>query len=155
MKKLIILISLCNLHPGFAKDVDASKTEVPMKKNTILGLHTTIYKMGNLEMAKQWYAKAFKVTSYFDKSFYLGFNIGGYELGLQPEEPMVIEKAESVVSYWGVQNISEVYDHFIEQSELENEKPYNVGGGLMTATVIDPFGNIIGLIYNPYFRLKD
>ncbi len=26
---------------------------------------------------------------------------------------------------------------------------------LMTATVKDPWGNVIGLIYNPHFQLKD
>lgn len=35
------------------------------------------------------------------------------------------------------------------------KKPYSVGGDLMTATVKDPFGNVIGLIYNPHFQLKD
>jgi hypothetical protein len=38
---------------------------------------------------------------------------------------------------------------------LGNENPYNAGGELMTATVKNLFGNIIGLIYNPQFKLKD
>ncbi len=81
--------------------------------------------------------------------------MGGYELGLQPEETPSTNKIESVVTYWGVDDIQSVYDSFIESGATENEKPYNVGGDLMTATVKDPFGNVIGLIYNPHFQLKD
>jgi len=37
----------------------------------------------------------------------------------------------------------------------ENEKPYNTGGEMMTATLKGQFGNVIGLIYNPDFNLKN
>ena len=121
----------------------------------MLGLRTTIYKVGDIGKAKDWYARAFGVEPYFDQPFYVGFNIGGYELGLQPEDIPTTEKAESVISYWGVEKIQEVYEQLLELGATENEKPYNPGGEMMTATVKDPFGNVIGLIYNPYFKLKD
>lgn len=121
----------------------------------ILGLRTTIYKVNDIEKATEWYINAFETEPYFQEPYYVGFNIGGFELGLQPEETPVVNKAESVVSYWGVENIQEVYDRFIELGAAENEKPCNVGGELMTATVRDPFGNLIGLIYNPYFKLEN
>ncbi|WP_257957507.1 VOC family protein [Parapedobacter tibetensis] len=121
----------------------------------MLGLRTTIYKVGDIKKAKDWYAKAFKTEPYFEEPYYVGFNIGGYELGLQPEENPTTDKEESVVSYWGVEKIQEVYDRLIDLGATENEKPYNVGGELTTATVKDPFGNIIGLIHNPHFKLKD
>lgn len=53
----------------------------------ILGLRTTIYKSNELSKAKDWYAKAFQTKPYFDEPFYVGLDIAGYELGLQPEEP--------------------------------------------------------------------
>lgn len=115
----------------------------------MLGLRTTIYKVGNIEEAKAWYSKAFEIQPYFDEPFYVGFNIGGYELGLQPEEIPTTEKVESVVAYWGVPDIQADYDRLISMGAVDNEKPYNVGGEIMTATVKDPFGNVIGLIYNP------
>ena len=126
-----------------------------MSNSSILGLRTTIYKVGDIATARDWYAKAFETEAYFDEPFYVGFNIGGYELGLQPEDHPPTEKAESVVSYWGVEKIQEVYDRLIALGAIENEKPYNVGGEMMTATVRDPFGNVIGLIYNPYFKLPE
>ncbi len=121
----------------------------------MLGLRTTIYKVGDIKKATDWYSKAFEIEPYFDEPYYVGFNIGGYELGLQPEENPATDKVESVVSYWGVEKIQEVYDRLIGLGAIENEKPYNVGGDLMTATVKDPFGNIIGLIYNPHFKLNN
>lgn len=119
----------------------------------MLGLRTTIYKVGDIQKATEWYTKAFETPPYFNEPYYVGFNIGGYELGLQPEENPTTDKIESVVSYWGVEKIEEVYDRLIQMGAIAHEKPYNVGGELMTATVKDPFGNIIGLIYNPYFKI--
>ncbi len=67
----------------------------------MLGLRTTIYRVADITQAKKWYAKAFNKEPYFDEPFYVGFNIGGYELGLQPEKQSTREKPESVVTYWG------------------------------------------------------
>lgn len=119
-----------------------------------LGLRTTIYKVGDIEKATRWYSEVFETQPYFNESFYVGFNIGGYELGLHPEENPTTEKVESVVSYWGVEDIYQAYDRLIKLGATENEKPQNVGGELITATVKDPFGNCIGLIYNPDFKIS-
>ena len=126
-----------------------------MEKPNIIGLRTTIYKVGDIEKAKKWFTKAFEIEPYFDETFYVGFDIGGYELGLLPEGNPTTEKTESVVTYWGVNEIEKVYHHFLESGASENEKPQSVGGPLMVATVKDPWGNVIGLIYNPEFKLKE
>ncbi|MDI1255508.1 MAG: VOC family protein [Flavobacterium sp.] len=121
-------------------------------KTTILGLRTTIYKVSDLTEAKEWYAKIFQVEPYFDEIFYVGFNIGGYELGLQPQY-LVHEKSDSVVSYWGVENVEEEYNRCIALGAISHEEPQNVGGEIVVATLKDPWENTIGLIYNPEFRL--
>jgi len=125
-----------------------------MGKQRILGLRTTIYKVEDINKAKKWYANAFGTEPYFDEPFYVGFNIGGYELGLLPEENPTTDKPESVLTYWGVNEIEKVYNHFLESGASENEKPHSVGEPLMVASVKDPWGNVIGLIYNPVFKLK-
>jgi predicted enzyme related to lactoylglutathione lyase len=119
-------------------------------KKSILGLRTTIYKVSDLLKAKEWYAKAFQTLPYFDESFYVGFNIGGYELGLQPEENSLI-KSDSVVSYWGTNDVEKEYKRFLELGASSHEVPENVGGDIIVATIKDPWGNVIGLIYNPEF----
>lgn len=129
--------------------------EYRMKKPDILGLRTCIYKVDDMEKAKKWYATAFGIEPYWDEPYYVGFNIGGYELGLLLEEKPVIEKAEGVVTYWGVNEIEKVYKHFLESGATAYEKPESVGGPLMVATVKDPWGNVIGLIYNPAFKLEE
>lgn len=118
----------------------------------MLGLRTTIYKVPDIATAKDWYRRAFDTTPYFDEPFYVGFNIGGYELGLLPENAPPAT-ADNVLSYWGVSNIQKSYDDLIALGATGHEKPTNVGGEIVTATVRDPWGNVIGLIYNPEFRL--
>jgi len=121
----------------------------------MLGLRTTVYKVGDIDRAKKWYSIAFETSPYFDEAYYVGFNIGGYELGLQPEDQPTTEKVESVVPYWGVNKIDKVYKHLIDLGATEHEKPFSVGGELMVASVKDPWGNIIGIIFNPEFKLKE
>uniref|UniRef100_UPI003562CF16 VOC family protein n=1 Tax=Ancylomarina sp. TaxID=1970196 RepID=UPI003562CF16 len=119
------------------------------------GLRTVVYKVDDLNRAKDWYSKAFGTQAYFDEPFYVGFNIGGYELGLLPSDKPKEEKGESVIPYWGVEDIDHVFQEMIDLGAEVYEKPSNVGGELMVASLIDPWGNIIGLIYNPAFKLGD
>lgn len=118
----------------------------------MLGLRTVIYKVKDLEEAIKWYTKAFQIEPYFNEPFYVGFNIKGYELGLQPEEKAEPSKSENIFAYWGVENILEEYQRFLNLGAIEHEAPTNVGGELMVATVKDPWKNLVGLIYNPYFK---
>lgn len=120
---------------------------------SVLGLRTTIYKVSDLEKARAWYATAFDETPYFDEPFYVGFNIAGYELGLMPDETAATAKTANVLSYWGVTDINAEVARFIELGASAEEAPVNVGGEIMVATVKDPWGNAIGLIYNPEFLL--
>ena len=55
------------------------------KSTTTLGLATVIYQVPDLAAAKAWYTRAFGQAPYFDQPFYVGFEIGGYELGLHPD----------------------------------------------------------------------
>lgn len=119
----------------------------------MLGLRTTIYKVTDLAKAKQWYTEAFQTEPYFDEPFYVGFNIGGYELGLLPDEQPAATKSENVMTYWGVEKIEAEYDRMIKLGATGGEKPNNVGGEIMVAAVKDPWGNLVGLIYNPEFKL--
>ncbi|MBT8244260.1 MAG: VOC family protein [Winogradskyella sp.] len=121
----------------------------------MLGLRTTAYIVKDLPQAKAWYTKAFKTEPYFDESFYVGFNIQGYELGLMPEGEEAKPKGENVLSYWGVEDIQEEFNRLLELGATIHEEPTNVGGELMVCSVKDPWNNIIGLIYNPYFKLTE
>ncbi len=116
-----------------------------------LGLRTVIYSAPDLSAAKEWYTKAFGVAPYFDEPFYVGFNIAGYELGLDPNGGQTT--GNSVAAYWGVENVQQAFDSMIALGATGHESPQNVGGDIEVATVYDPWGNLIGLIYNPEFKL--
>lgn len=123
-------------------------------KTPFLGLRTTIYKVDDLQKAKAWYAKTFEVDPYFDEPFYVGFNIAGYELGLLPEANPDTPKTANVESYWGVEDIEAVFQKLLDRGATEFQAPQDVGGDIKVATVKDPWQNVIGIIYNPHFKLN-
>ena len=51
----------------------------------IKGLRTALYPAPDLTKAKAWYESVFQRKPYFDEPFYVGFEIGGFELGLVPD----------------------------------------------------------------------
>ena len=118
----------------------------------VKGLGTVIYHVADLDRAKAWYASAFGQTPYFDQPFYVGFNIGGYELGLDPD-PSGRSGAGGGVAYWRVDAIDEAVRHFVRAGATVASAVQDVGEGIKVAKVADPFGNIIGLLENPHFRL--
>jgi lactoylglutathione lyase len=120
----------------------------------ILGLRTVAYKVEDLTKAKEWYGKAFAQEPYFDEPFYVGFNIGGYELGLQPIEGADNIIGNSVITYWGVDDIEKALQNMLDLGAAKNDEPLDVGGGVVVASITDPWNNIIGLIYNPHFKLE-
>ena len=118
-----------------------------------LGLRTTIYKVSNIDEAKAWYSQVLGVTPYFDEPFYVGFNVGGYELGLQPD-PKNDAKVDGVVTYWGVANVQEVFQHLLANGATSYEEPTEVGSGIIVAAVKDLWENVFGIIHNPHFSLS-
>ena len=118
-----------------------------------LGLRTVIYHAPDLAKAKAWYAAAFGVAPYFDEPFYVGFQIGGFELGLDPDVSAV-KVGNNAVAYWGVPDIDEAYRHFLDSGAVSRQPVKDVGGEIKVATVADPFGNVIGLIHNPHFKME-
>jgi len=120
-----------------------------------LGLRTVIYPAPDLARAKAWYAAAFGVAPYFDQPFYVGFSIGGFELGLDPNAPVDAAATAGAVAYWGVANVDASVSHFIANGAAIRSPVQDVGDGIRVATLSDPFGNAIGLIENPHFKAAD
>lgn len=119
----------------------------------VLGLRTVIYHVTDLDKGKEWYAKAFGVRPYFDEPFYVGFNIGGYELGLDPDSAVAGPGPGGSVAYWGVANLGNAFEHFVGIGATVKVPILDVGSGIKVATLADPFGNLFGLIENPHFKL--
>jgi predicted enzyme related to lactoylglutathione lyase len=114
----------------------------------LLGLRTLIYPTDNLEEDKKWWTDTLGFGPYFDQPFYVGFEVGGYELGLDPNADM----AAGPRTYFGVDNVEEAVRHFVDRGCTIHEEPTNTGGDIVVATVKRPNGQLLGLIYNPTFK---
>ena len=123
-----------------------------MKPSAFLGLRTTVYQVTDLGRAKAWYRTLLGVEPYFDQPFYVGFNVGGYELGLDPNAPVATGDGGST-AYWGVPEISAARQRLLGLGAVDVTDVTDVGEGIKVATVRDPWGNLVGLIENPHFKL--
>lgn len=117
-----------------------------------LGLRTVVYHVDDLAAATRWYARLLGVEPHFDESYYVGFNIGGYELGLHRLEGDMPQGAGGAIAYWGVQDIGAAVAALEELGATAHSEVQDVGEGIRVATFIDPFGNLVGIIQNPYFK---
>ena len=123
--------------------------------HTFKGLGTVIYAVPDLERAKAWYTQAFQQEPYFDQPFYVGFNVAGYELGLDPNGSATGAGRGGSIAYWRVDHLSRVVDHFVASGATVVSPLTDVGDGIQVAIVADPFDNLIGLIHNPHFKLPE
>lgn len=116
----------------------------------IQGLRTAIYPIRDLAAAKAWYRQVLERDPYFDEPFYVGFSVGGFELGLIPDgEPGIA----GVQVYWGVPNAEAEQARLLELGGVIHESVKDVGGGIKVASLRDPFGNLFSIIENPHFRV--
>jgi len=117
----------------------------------MLGLRTHALHVHDLPAARDWYARALGKQPYFDQPFYVGFDVGGYELGLVPAEGEGQPSVHGSRAYWGVDDCAAAVARLVALGATVLDPPTDVGGDILTATVADPFGNALGLIRNPHF----
>jgi predicted enzyme related to lactoylglutathione lyase len=116
------------------------------------GIYTVGYYVSDLVAAKRWYAQVLEVEPYFDEPFYVGFDVAGYELGLQPAEGANQPGAGGSVALWGVDDADAAFARLLELGATPRDGVQDVGGGIRVASVNDPFGNVFGIIENPAFK---
>jgi predicted enzyme related to lactoylglutathione lyase len=114
----------------------------------ILGLRTTIYPTTDLARAREWYSLALGVAPYFDQPFYVGFAVGGFELGLVPDGT---PGTSGAVPYWGVPNADDAIAALLAIGGVLHDAVHDVGDGIRVGAVLDPFGNVFAVIENPHF----
>jgi predicted enzyme related to lactoylglutathione lyase len=119
------------------------------------GLRTAIYAVADLARAKAWYTDVLERAPYFDEEFYVGFNIGGFELGLVPEPDVPAERDAAGAAFWGVDDASAAYARLLTLGGVDHEPVQDVGGGVKIGAVRDPFGNVLGVVENPHFRYAE
>ena len=118
----------------------------------ILGLRTAVYPSPDLAISRDWYRQVLQRDPYFDEPFYVGFSVGGFELGLVPDGHA---GTNGVQVYWGVDNAETELARLEALGARIHEPIQDVGGGILMASVLDPFGNAFGINQNPHFKPEE
>ncbi len=120
------------------------------------GLTTVSFWVADLAAAKKWYAELLSIDPYFERPGYAEFRLGDYqhELGLidsrYAPDGLTTGLAGAVV-YWHVDDVTATLEKLLSMKAKEHEAPTDRGEGFVTASVVDPFGNILGIMYNPHY----
>jgi predicted enzyme related to lactoylglutathione lyase len=125
------------------------------------GLATVSFFAADLKAAKKWYADLLGIDPYFERPdsenpAYIEFRIGDYqhELGIIDSRYSPHDSAAGpagAVIFWHVGDLKATYEKLLSMGAKENEAPTNREAGFVTASVVDPFGNILGIMYNPHY----
>ena len=127
------------------------------------GLATVSFWADNLEAAKQWYTELLGTEPYFSRPgpdgrlAYIEFRIGDHqaELGIidgrfAPRGPAA--GPGGAVIYWHVDDVTATFEKLLSMGAKEHQPVTSRGTeGFITGSVVDPFGNILGIMYNPQY----
>ena len=108
------------------------------------GMKTVIYPVKDIAAAKQLYGKLFGVAPLMDEVYYVGFDVEGQHVGLDPNGHS--KGMTGPVGYWHVDDINESLEALLEGGAEAQQPISDVGGGKLIATVKDADGNVIGLL---------
>jgi predicted enzyme related to lactoylglutathione lyase len=141
---------------GGAARAAAAESAAPPRSpaGRFLGLRTAKYRAPDLARAKAWYSEVLGQPPYFDEPFYVGFDVGGFELGLDPDPADPGEGPGGVTVYWGVADADAAYGRLLALGAREHAALQDVGEGIRIGAVLDPFGNVFGVVQNPNFKMR-
>lgn len=112
-----------------------------------LGLRSIIYPSNNLDTDKAFWTQVTGKKPYFDQPYYVGFNINGSELGLDPNAAK--ESITEPVTYWKVNDTKEAVTSLTAAGATIVSEPADIGGGIFMARLKDKSGNMFGVIDGP------
>ena len=122
------------------------------------GLANVSYFTDDLDAATKWYTEVLGIEPYFVvPGGYVEYRVGDYqhELGLvnRAYAPQYAKTSPAgVVLYWHVDDVQGSVDRLVSLGAKELDAPQDRGHAFITATVIDPFGNVLGVMSNPHYR---
>ena len=111
------------------------------------GMRTIMYPVKNIGAAKQLYGALFGVTPYMDEAYYVGYDVGGLNVGLDPSGHA--KGMAGPVNFWHVDDIEQSLETLLAAGAEAVQPVNDVGGGKLIATVRDGDGNVIGLLQEP------
>jgi predicted enzyme related to lactoylglutathione lyase len=108
------------------------------------GVKAIIHPVKDLAKAKTLYSTLLGVEPLMDQPYYVGFNIGGLDFGLDPNGHS--QGMTGPVSYWQVDDIAATLKALLDAGAEAVQDVKDVGGGKLVASVKDADGNMIGLL---------
>ncbi|GAB3149488.1 VOC family protein [Amycolatopsis stemonae] len=116
------------------------------------GMATVSYFADDHEAAKAWYTEFLGVEPYFERPGYAEFRIGDYqhELGLVDGKYGPAGRGGAIV-YWHVDDLAATVARLLALGAKEYEPVTERGPGFVTAAVVDPFGNLLGVMTNVHY----
>lgn len=131
------------------------------KQSTLRGMATAKYEADDVKAAAKWYSEFLGVEPYFhrpdpENPAYVEFRLGDYQAEFGIADRKYAPKAAKagpggVVLYWHVDNLEAVLKKAIAMGATEYDPITDRGAGFITASVIDPFGNVVGFMHNPHY----
>ena len=120
------------------------------------GMATVSFWAADHEAAKRWYTEFLGMAPYFERPGYVEFRVGDYshELGIIDSRyapPGQTDSPSGAILYWHVDDVDAVRQRLLALGATEHEPPTVRGEGWTTASVVDPFGNILGIMTNPHY----
>jgi predicted enzyme related to lactoylglutathione lyase len=125
------------------------------------GFTTVSFFADDIPAAVSWYTELFGIEPYLalppeGPAAYVEFRVGDYlhEFGLIDSRYSPHGRAEKpggAVIYWAVDDVEATYDRLLSMGATVHEKVTERGPGFITASVVDPFGNILGVMYNEHY----
>lgn len=120
------------------------------------GLSTLTFYAADLDAATDWYTELLGIDPYFKRPGYAEFRVGDYEheLGLidsryAPDSHT--SGSHGAVAYWHVDDVSAAFERLLILGAQPDQAPTERGGGFTTASVVDPFGNVLGVMRSPHY----
>jgi predicted enzyme related to lactoylglutathione lyase len=108
------------------------------------GLKTVLYPVRDLASAKAIYSELLGVAPSMDEPYYVGFNVDGQDVGLDPNGHS--HGMTGPVGYWHVDDLARSLDQLVAAGAEVQQPVRDVGGGKLIATVTDSDGNVLGLL---------
>ncbi|MEV4013215.1 VOC family protein [Nonomuraea angiospora] len=120
------------------------------------GFATISFYAADLEAAKAWYAELLGIEPYYQVPGYIEFRVGDHqhELGIidaRYAPAGATDGPAGSITYWHVDDLEPALDRLVALGAKEYQPITERGEGFVTASVIDPFGNILGVMYNPHY----
>jgi predicted enzyme related to lactoylglutathione lyase len=128
---------------------------------TLRGMATVSLWADDVKAARRWYSQLLGIEPYFqrpdaDSPAYVEFRLGDYEHELGIIDRKYAPKGAKpgpggAVLFWHVDDLPAVLDRAKAMGASEYEPVIEREAGFVTASVLDPFGNILGLMHNPHY----